>query len=162
MADIHPDIMQNYNYPGSSVDQINEIYNAQFLSDNTGVRYFPNEKIKSPTQVQKILKTLIQRYYDAMTKGEYGNLKLIDSYPKVQQYVGKLGFYDQQLADNQAKIDLIEGTIGQLNTLQTRIDHILNAVGPDDSDPQFKKVRQQFETLIPDLDVSPYISKKGK
>lgn len=163
---VYGDIMQDYNYPGSSDDQVNEIYNAQFLSDNFGVRYFPDERIKSPSAVQKIAKTLISRYYDAMMS-EYGNLSKIDSYTKVQQYFSKLGFYDQQLADNEAKIGLIKGTISQLNTIEKRLENIDptsptgdKTLSPEAVANRYAKIKQQFEALIPDLDVSPYVSKK--
>jgi hypothetical protein len=157
---VYGDIMQNYNYPGSSSDQVNEIYNAQFLSDYLGVQFFPDSRLKSPTAVQKIIKTIISRYYDAMMS-EYGNLNLIESYPKVQQYYKKIGFYDQQLADNEAKIALIEGNISQLRTLQNRISNIKGQIGVENpTNPGFLKVKQQFDALVPDLDVSPFVSKK--
>jgi len=146
--------MQKYNYPGSSVDQVNEIYNAQFLSDNLGVMYFPDEKIKSPAAVQKIVKTLIGRYYDAMMY-VYGNLNKITAYPKVQQYYKKLPVYQQEIADNQAKIALIDGTRSQLSAIKQRLD----SVGPNGDPNKINIIKGQFNALIPDLDVSPYVSK---
>ena len=161
---IYGNIMQIYNYPGSDVDQVNEIYNAQFLSDNLGIRYFPNDKLKSPSAVQKIIKTVISRYYDALMS-EYGNLNLIQSYSKVQDYYGKLASYEQQEADNQAKIGLIDGTTAQLNTIESGINNTTNdynngKLTSTQEAARLEKIKEQFEALIPDLDVSPYISKK--
>ena len=154
-SQIYGQIMQKYNYPGSSVDQVNEIYNAQFISDNLGVSYFPDDKIKTPGQVQKIIKTLVGRYYDAMSF-EYSHLNLIQSYPKVEQYYQKLTVYQQEIADNQAKIALIDGTRAQLKEIKAK----LQAAGSDQK--KIAVIQGEFNALIPDLDVSPYFDYPSK
>ena len=154
---IFGEIMTDYNYPGSSVDQINEIYNAQFLNDHLGVKFYPTSALKSPAAVQKIIKTIISRYYDALSN-QYGNLGRIEAYPKIEEYWGKLGYYQQQLADNKAKIGIIDGNVAQLNSIRVRVDAWKTITNLPDEKKQelFQKIVDQFNVLIPDLDVSPY------
>ena len=157
-------MMSSYNYPGSDVTQVNEAYNAQFLSDNFGIKYFPNDKIASPGQVQKIIKTLISRYYDAMVNMEYQNLNSsnIPVLPKAQAQYQKIAYYEQQSADNDAKIGLINGTVGQLRAIQTRINQLLTSQLDSNSlnfKARLKSIQGSFDVLIPDLDVAPNVPK---
>ena len=61
------------------------------------------------------------------------------------------------MADNTAKMNLVQSTIGQLTALKKKI----SALDPHDPDYQAKydKLSKTFDVLIPDLDVTPYVTK---
>ncbi len=153
-------IMKDYKYPGSSSDQVNEIYNAQFLNDHLGIMFFPDDKIKGPSEVTDIIRTAISRYAAALNH-EYSHLKKLDVYSKARPLIDKLVYYQQTIQDNNKKVELIDGNISSLKDIQRKIRN-WQATGGSLSDPVSKKmydrIQAQFDFLIPTLDVSPYTS----
>ncbi len=147
-------IMQDYNPVSGTSPQIIEAYNAQFLSDHLSIRYFPDSKIKTATQVQKIVKTVISRYYDAMIY-QYSNLNDLDSAPQSLVEIKKLTMYTQMQADNTAKLALINGNVHAIQHLIDRINAYSTA-GDDANFDKKKSIEDSFNGLIPQLDVSPY------
>ena len=147
--------------------------NAQFLEDKLGLPVFPDHKVASIGNVTKIVKTVIQRYFNSVdflyhNRGSDGTKPVLDDLNLIGgsevaddvKYYAKLGYYQQTIADNEAKINLILATKGQLSNIQTKLSNLQAedaANGKDfTTDYRFTNLQNAFNVMIPDLDVSPY------
>ncbi|MEI6316671.1 MAG: hypothetical protein WCO65_03025 [bacterium] len=145
------------------------IINAQFLNDKIGLPVFPNHKVGSILNVTKIVKAVTDRYFTAVNflyhdRGPDGAKPIVeDLIPEAAdsvKYYAKLGYYQQTIADNEAKLNLINATVGQLNNMQAKLSNLQtedSANGKDlKTDYRFINLQNAFNVMIPDLDVSPY------
>ena len=147
--------------------------NAQFLNAELGMSVFPDHKTGSITNVTKTVKVAVERYFNAVdflyhnrgsdgTKPVLEDLNLIGGSEVADdvKYYAKLGYYQQTIADNEAKINLILATKGQLGNIQTKLSNLQtedSANGTDlTKDYRFTNLQNAFNVMIPDLDVSPY------
>ena len=113
-----------------------EIKNAQFLSDNLNIKAFPDSKIKTLDQLKNVIQVATTRYLDAINY-TYHNSNASNGYNSIDTQISsaaqdyklysKIPAYQQMMADNTAKMNLVQSTIGQLTAL--------------------KKVRQAFKDI---------------
>lgn len=155
------------NMPSNS----NQDTNAQFLVDKLGLPVFPDHKVMSLSQVPPIVKTVTTRYFNAVdylynNRGSDGTKPVVaDLIPEAAdntKYYAQLGYYAQTIADNQAKINIILATEGQLQNIQNQLSTLQSqdsSNGVDlTTDPKFISLQNAFNVMVPDLDVSPYSS----
>ena len=87
---------------------------------------------------------------------------LIPSAADDVKYYPKLRYYEQVIADNEAKINIIYSTKGQLSNLSKQLSNLQTtdaANGTDlHIDPKYINLQTSFNVLVPELDVSPYSS----
>ncbi len=146
----------------SDDDEANAVVNAQFLDSTLGIKVWPNYKIYTIEQTQNVVREVVKRYFAAIdyeyhqNRGEYGDVPTVDDLASTAgdyaEYT-KIPAYEQMMADNDAKTNLISGTIGQINSLMNEI----SVLSSSDSST-LAKIQAQFDALIPTLDVSPYTS----
>ena len=149
--------------------------NAQFLNDKLGIHAFPDYRIQSLTQVSKIVKEVTTRYFTAVqyqyhNRGADGSKPVVDdlipSAADDAKYYPKIRYYEQVIADNEAKINIIISTKGQLSNLSRQLSNLQTedaANGKDlHTDPRYINLQTSFNVLVPELDVSPYSSSASK
>ena len=146
-------------------------HNAQFINDKLGIHAFPDQHVITLTQVSNIVKQVTKRYFTAVQyvyhdRGSDGSKPIVDdlipSAADDVKYYPKLRYYEQVIADNEAKINIIYSTKGQLSNLSKQLSNLQTtdaANGTDlHTDPKYINLQTSFNVLVPELDVSPYSS----
>ena len=156
------------NMPSSQGDRD---HNAQFINDKLGIHAFPDQHVINLTQVTNIVKQVTKRYFTAVdyvyhNRGSDGTKPVVDdlipSAADDAKYYPKINYYQQIIADDQAKINIILSTEGQLRNISKQLSDLQsadNAAGIDlSSDAKYINLQSAFNVLVPELDVSPYSS----